>query len=92
MERCTRKQRAECNLPNRICGLHEHHILYPESTYKALGAVAVQYRELPCFRVKMCKNQEIKLHDESPEGPPPPTPEFMQYMVDVYQLRRELER
>ena len=90
MENCPRRLRNECDRNPKDCGLIRHHIYYPRSQYEKAGEVPAQFRELGFFIVQMCKKQEVELHNAQPQGPPIPTIEFMERMIEVDRLRRDL--
>jgi hypothetical protein len=91
VERC-RKSLENCpaRLSKEGCKIIMHHLFYPKSKYEEAGEVPAEFRELQINRVPMCKGREMILHRDQPEGPPMPTMEVMEAVVEMQRERRDL--
>lgn len=89
MERC-RKNRPDCPWRDRKLGCHviKHHLYWPESDYTE--PLEREFRELDVNRVEMCKQDEENVHRAFPNGPPKPTLEVMNHIVERERLKRSL--
>lgn len=73
LERLPCDQTAPCPLRDSGRGCFEdiHHHYHPEATYKALGAAAMVFRELPENKDQRCRNLHNIEHEVTD---PPPVP------------------